>query len=180
MTYASSSPFYPPLDTISQAWPRGPVKCVSGALLHFQSPFLEGCALVWRVHPLFKLAGSSFFCRLSPGDRHGTFSSRFSSFFFSSLTISATVVFSYPTGFYKHEHHRILPAASGIWVLTAPACEDLLCFRLFGLPYYLRISHEYTLCLVRSTPHLVLSNSSPIFHGFPSQLRTLFFFFIIH
>lgn len=55
MTYVSSSPFYPPLGTTTQAWPRGPVKHVP------QSRFLEGCALVWRVRPLFQLADSSFF-----------------------------------------------------------------------------------------------------------------------
>lgn len=51
-------------------------------------------------------------------------------FFFSSLTIPAHAVFSYPSGRYKREHHKILPAASGIWVLTAPVCQALFCSHL--------------------------------------------------
>lgn len=180
--YVSSSPFYLPLGTIVQAWPHGPVKRVPEALLHFQSRFFEGCALVWRVRPLFQLAGSSFFCRLSLGDRHGTFRSWFcSGFFFSSLTIPAHVVFSYPSGPYKHEHHKILPAASGIWVLTAPVCQALFCSHLFVLSSLLFENFTWVYIVFgQSTPHPVLSSSSPIFHCFPSQLHPLFFFFIIH
>lgn len=73
----------------------------------------------------------------------------------------------------------LLPLAFGSLLhLFVRLCSALIC--LFCLPNYLRISHEYTLCLVKSTPHPVLSNSTPIFHRFPSQLRLLFFFFIIH
>lgn len=128
MTYVSSSPFYPPLGTTTQAWPRGPVKHVP------QSRFLEGCALVWRVRPLFQLADSSFFADcLRMTDVVLSVLDFPVGFFFPSLTIPAHVVFSYPSGCYEHEHHKILSAASGIWVLTAPVCEALFCFRLFVL-----------------------------------------------